>query len=273
VLVTRFVDLNATLIEVRGDDARPWLNGQLTCDVNALTHEMALRGLRLNKNGRIVAVVHIIDRPGGVDLVVPREHAEEVACDLDRYVIMEDVELRVRLETHVIALLEADHAPEGAVTASIFGHRAHLLTSLDVAQTIDALGATPIAPDEAEWLRVAAGDPGAPELERGLLPQEAGLKALVSFDKGCYLGQEPVVMLEHRGRAPKRLARLRLMRASAPGAQVSLESGEVVGEVTSAASTNDEALAMALLKKRAEGDEPLWLEGARVLERTWVGEV
>jgi tRNA-modifying protein YgfZ len=270
--VTRVVDMNATLIEVRGDEARSWLNGQLTCDVNMLDDAAALRGLRLNKNGRILAVVHLVDRPGGVDLVVPRDRVDELAQDLDRYIIMEDVELHARPDAHVIALLDASPAPEGAVTASCFGRDAHLFSTRDVAQTIGALGAALVPRDEAEALRIVAGDPGPPELERGLLPQEAGLKALVSFGKGCYLGQEPVVMLEHRGRAPKRLARLHLARASAPGASVTFETGEVVGEITSAASLDDDSFAIALLKKRAEGDEPLWVDGARVLERTWLGE-
>jgi tRNA-modifying protein YgfZ len=270
--MTRLFDLDATRLEIRGDDARSWLNGQLTCDVTALPAGGSIRGLRLGKNGRILAAVHVLDRPEGLDLVVPRARAEALAEELDRYIIMEDVELHPRWRERVIAVEGAARPPEGSVPGELFGLEVSLLAVGDVAAALAELGATLVSDEEAEALRVAAGWPGAPELDAGLLPQEAGLKGLVSFTKGCYLGQEPVVMLEHRGRAPKRLARLRLERETARGATVTLESGETAGEITSVATVRGEALALALLKRRAEGDVPLVVDGARVLERSWVGE-
>jgi tRNA-modifying protein YgfZ len=270
--MTRLFDLNATRLEIRGDDARSWLNGQLTCDVAALPAGGSIRGLRLSKNGRILAAVHVLDRPEGLDLVVPRARAEELAEELDRYIIMEDVELHPRWHERIVAVEGFERRPEGSVPGELFGLEVSFLAVGDVAAALAELDATAVPFEEAEALRVAAGWPGAPELDIGLLPQEAGLKGLVSFTKGCYLGQEPVVMLEHRGRAPKRLARLRLARETAPGAAVTLESGELAGEVTSAASVHGQALALALLKRRAEGDVALTVDGTRVLERSWVGE-
>ena len=71
-------------------------------------------------------------------------------------------------------------------------------------------------------------------------PQEANLeKIAVSFDKGCYLGQEVVCMLEMRGHVKRRLVAVVLDGSEPPsrGAVVSDEAGAVAGEVTSAAAS------------------------------------
>ena len=67
------------------------------------------------------------------------------------------------------------------------------------------------------------------------LPQEAGLRALaVSFSKGCYLGQEVVVTLEHRGKLRQVLVRLDAPSAPAPGAALVDAEGQTIGNVTTA---------------------------------------
>jgi folate-binding protein YgfZ len=68
-------------------------------------------------------------------------------------------------------------------------------------------------------------------------PQEAGLKASVSFQKGCYLGQEVVCTLENRGRLTKQLCALRGTEKAqlVAGSALTTLSGEPVGTITSAA--------------------------------------
>lgn len=82
-------------------------------------------------------------------------------------------------------------------------------------------------------------------------PQEASLEGLaVSFNKGCYLGQEAVFMLQKRGHVNKRLVRLKLDAAVklSAGDKIHDQDGAGVGEVTSAALTEDGAIAMGLVR-------------------------
>ncbi|MEO8798227.1 MAG: glycine cleavage T C-terminal barrel domain-containing protein, partial [Polyangiaceae bacterium] len=83
-------------------------------------------------------------------------------------------------------------------------------------------------------------------------PQEAGLeKRAVSFDKGCYLGQEVICMLESRGHVKRKLVSLAVEGSEVPakGAEVTNEAGEKVGEVTSAAVSPElGVLAIAMVK-------------------------
>lgn len=69
----------------------------------------------------------------------------------------------------------------------------------------DGCGCVPIGYETLEVLRVEAGIPRCTaELDGRIIPNEAVKDRAVSFTKGCYIGQEPVVMMEHRGR-PNRL--------------------------------------------------------------------
>ncbi len=96
-------------------------------------------------------------------------------------------------------------------------------------------------------------------------PQEAGLKQrAVSFNKGCYLGQEVICMLENRGQLSRRLVQLELPGAQAlpAGTQCADAEGKRVGELTSVAVTElpsgPTSLALAYLKR------PLAEVGAKV---------
>jgi folate-binding protein YgfZ len=86
-------------------------------------------------------------------------------------------------------------------------------------------------------------------------PQEAGLKTrAVSFNKGCYLGQEVICMLENRGQLSRRLVQLSASGELAvePGSLVFDADGKRVGELTSVAVTDGAqptTLALAYLKR------------------------
>lgn len=101
-----------------------------------------------------------------------------------------------------------------------------------------------------EALRVAAGIPtiGVDTGARTLV-QEAGLTDAVSFDKGCYLGQETVARLHYRGHANRRLCRIALAGAIAPGTD--LVWGErAAGTATSVVEGPDGGwLALALVRR------------------------
>jgi len=95
-------------------------------------------------------------------------------------------------------------------------------------------------------------------------PQETGLNPVaVSFGKGCYIGQETVVMLENRGKAPKVLWRWTIESAEPPEAKASIEQGDVVvGEITSAVLGDASVSALGFVKR---GFEPQGPDGFAVL--------
>jgi folate-binding protein YgfZ len=89
--------------------------------------------------------------------------------------------------------------------------------------------------------RVAEGVPAAgSELDERILPNEARLEDAVSYAKGCFPGQEPVVMARDRGHPPTLLVRLTLETPARPLAGTALLDGErAVGRLTTVAPGRD----------------------------------
>lgn len=90
----------------------------------------------------------------------------------------------------------------------------------------------------ADMLRVRAGRPGLAEISADYIPLEVELWGAVSFNKGCYIGQEIIARMESRGKLARRLVQLRLQAPVETGAVVSHE-GRDVGVITSAALLPD----------------------------------
>ncbi len=101
-------------------------------------------------------------------------------------------------------------------------------------------GATPVEPEAVEFARIEAGRAEfLVDMDADTIPLEAGIEQrAISFTKGCYVGQEVIVRIVHRGggRVARKLVGLRFRTASTVSARapVRVERGEI-GRVTSAA--------------------------------------
>jgi aminomethyltransferase len=112
-------------------------------------------------------------------------------------------------------------------------------------------GLTPIDEAAYDYLRIESGLPRyGRELTLDYIPLEAGLWTDVSFDKGCYVGQEIIARMESRGKLAKRLVRLRPSALVAPGAEIT-SAGRVVGRITSAADGPAGPVALGYVKTAA----------------------
>lgn len=94
---------------------------------------------------------------------------------------------------------------------------------------------TPVGHDALETLRIEAGVPRfGVETGDEVIPLEANLRHLISFNKGCYLGQEIIARLDTRGTPAKRLRTLVFQGGAAPAVEANVEAdGREVGEVVS----------------------------------------
>jgi aminomethyltransferase len=91
-----------------------------------------------------------------------------------------------------------------------------------------------------------------------VLPAEAGLdERAISFDKGCYPGQEPIARLRYRGHVNRRLRALEVERAE-PEAEI-VHGAKVVGRVTSAVP----GVALGYVRTEVPDDAELTITGAR----------
>jgi len=122
-------------------------------------------------------------------------------------------------------------------------------------------GAPVVAPADLEWARIEAGRPEFPlDMDTDTIPLEAGIEdRAISFTKGCYVGQEVIVRVVHRGggRVARRLVGLRLTGAAVPAPRAAIRQGaREVGHVTSAALSPRLGHPVALGYVRRDAVEP-----------------
>ena len=231
-------------IDVTGDDAREWLGGQLTCDLRESAPGSSTYGLLLTTKGKIITDVWVLTgyENAPFALSVPESALPETLKRLERFLVMEDVDLEVSDEVLVSVQGGDSPGPGWWPVPRLDGPGWERWMSPEEAATHTTTSET-----DYEGARIEAGRPRLGlDMGNDTLPQEVGLHRAVAFDKGCYVGQEPVVMLEHRGKPPKRLVRLSVAGAE-PGAEV-IAGGASVGRVTSVHPSKE--LALALVRRK-----------------------
>jgi folate-binding protein YgfZ len=267
---------------ITGEDRRTWLNGLVTCDVVKPKVGEAVYGLFVTPKGRVLTDAMIAIEEDRVLVSVPRAALDELRVVLDKHLVMEDAEVgEAAFEVElvhgprsgaVLTAARAAGAKGGPLDRTGLGGAVLFVPAQESERVRSARDAAlaengGILGDDAAWeaLRIERRVPemGA-DFDATTYPQEAGLeKRAVAFDKGCYLGQEVVCMLEMRGHVKRRLVALRVDSPLPPprGAEVQDASGEAVGQVTSAAivPTAGGPVALAMVK-RARSDEGTELE-------------
>ena len=260
--------LDHAVLRARGEDAHTWLSGQLTNDTRSMSPGDAVYALVLDGRGKILADVWVLEGGDEVRLTVPGETAAGLQEHFDKYIVMEDVELTSTGE----AVLTVQGPRAGEVTEGAglrgfpcdrlgYGGRDVLVPVADrerahaaLVSAAQAVGGGEV--DEAAWelARLRSGWPrfGA-DFGPTNYPQEAGLKRIaVSFEKGCYLGQEVVCTLESRGQLSRHLVRIESDHEVVAGLDLRLDE-QVVGQITSARRDPEagRTLALGYVKRRA----------------------
>ena len=256
---------DAAVIRVTGDDAGRWLQGQTSQDVLSLPDAGGAYTLFVLGTGRIRADAYVSRFAEGYDIVVSRNVQATLAEVLERYVVMEDVDivcpslsvLTVQDVASEAPLIGFDARPAARLGTRGFdvlvGPDARDAALAELTARVVAVGGTAISEAELEARRIERGIPRfAKDFGEDTLPQEAGLtKRAVSFTKGCYIGQEPIVMLEHRGKPPKRLCIVE-GQGDVPDVPRPVSSATgVVGQLTSATRTESGFVGLALVKRVA----------------------
>ena len=243
------------IVRVTGEDSLRFLQGLLTADVGELTLGRATPAALLTVKGKIVSEVWVLavgdEEPW---LVLPAELGDEVIAKLDEHIIMDDVELEP-LTDHGCAIVWHDgdepvpKAAEFEVRDGILAFDAiHPLPGVLLVGPRDALaqlsGSEVGDRADAEQFTAARIHYGRPawghEIAVGRFPPEVGLVDAVSYDKGCYLGQEPLSRIHNRGQVNRVMVRVRLSAAPNSSAAPELKARDIVlGELSSWTSTLD----------------------------------
>lgn len=219
------------VLAITGSDRVAWLQGLVTNDVASLAPGDSRYAAYLTPQGRMITDMTVTARPDRLLLDVPAPLAAALCERLDGLIFAEDA--------HVI-----DQG--GALelwTAIRPGERGEFVGAIVAAGQPHGLPYPEISLDTFEVVRIERGIPRfLVDMDNETIPLEAGIEdRAISFTKGCYVGQEVIVRVTHRGggRVAKKLVRWKADPSAAvvplPGSRIFAGEGEKdIGRVTSA---------------------------------------
>lgn len=241
---TGYYEHDRGLIAVWGKEAVPFLDGMITNDMKTLEDGQQMLAAFPNAQGRLLAVVRVLRQ--GERFLIETEGAtrEKVYQNLFRFTyagdfFVEDLSAQFRYFEFLgyvppIELGESGVRYEGGRSGGCF-------VGSDVAntflETLAQLEIVPISAEIYETLRIENGMPlyGVDMDETTIVP-ELGLDGLISYNKGCYIGQEIIARIHFRGHVAKQLTGLIMAEPGAisTGSDLTSPDGKNAGRITSA---------------------------------------
>ncbi|HKI85811.1 MAG TPA: hypothetical protein VKA53_03600, partial [Thermoanaerobaculia bacterium] len=243
-----------------GPDRQRFLHGLMTCEVKALAPGEGAYGFFSDSKGKVLADGVVLAYEKRLEIALPSEEAEPIREHVKKYIIADRVEVENGQERIAVSVF----GPKGAeILATRFGeplpvdpwrHRsypvdAETVTLLKNGQArcegytlwipkslavgllreLRGLSASlvPVGDRAVDAMRVDLGVPRfGPDFGGDCFPQETGLEdEAVSYEKGCYLGQEIVARIHYRGQSPRVMARVAIEAGDAPAVGTALSAG------------------------------------------------
>jgi len=209
------------LVKISGEDARAFLQGLITNDIEKLTADNALYAALLTAQGKYLFDFVIYEINGDVVLDVDKSRVEELVKRLKMYKLRSKVETALMPEWRVYYDVE-----EGVPDPRTVKMGKRYVTDEEQAENGSM--------EEYETLRLEVGVPGV----KDLIPEDSFIMQNnfeelhgVDFNKGCYVGQEIVARTKYKGGVRKALYRV---EGDLPPAGEKIMSGDkVVGEMRS----------------------------------------
>lgn len=279
--ITHFADRNAELaavdaglpgktplttlgvIVVRGNDALSFLHGQFSADLRAMTSGQTVLTAWCSPKGRIQFLLRVLVTDDGFRLLLPLDQVAACAKRLRLFVLRAAVDIEDRSADEGVLLLRG-LAPDASLPATLCrGATPELCWCVGSLRDIGRAWSTlTIAPCGEDAAALDAIRRGLPVLDHSLadefLPQELNLDYLqgVSFEKGCYPGQEIVARVRFRGTVKRRLARLSGTPGTFPASAsrvYAAGSEQAVGTVLDCVRITDESMELlAVVRVDAE---------------------
>jgi tRNA-modifying protein YgfZ len=265
-------------IAVAGADRATYLQGLLTNDIQALAEGSGCYAAWLSPQGRMLTDMHVLQSSGMLLLDVPADQASAVLMRLDQFLFSEDVRIESLVEAMTGVWLHGPQAAaviEHVVGAdlkvgpyAVWNDYHHDTATFDgnpvsvaridqvgvpgycvflaraaevqfVAAAVEA-GARVVGAEALDAARIEAGYPlFGVDMTDDTIPLEAGIdQRAISFTKGCFVGQEVVIRVLHRGggRVVKKLVGLKLSGEAGVGAKI-LSGEREIGVLTSVATS------------------------------------
>ncbi|MEP3048670.1 MAG: folate-binding protein YgfZ [Roseibium sp.] len=248
-----FVHLtDRALIRVSGEEAHHFLQNLVTLDIDVVDQKGAGSAALLTPQGKIQFDFLIFKDADGYLLDTPKEIAADLLKRLTFYRLRAKVTLELLDEdTGVFASLGGTKLDAGTARIDVEDPRLAALGRRIIGSVSELSGGTTLLEDYDRH-RIALGVPeGIKDYDyTDIFPHDADMDQLggVSFQKGCYVGQEVVSRVHHRGTARKRFVLIESDTSLPEKATSIVAKDKSVGEIGSSTSLDGKFVGLALLR-------------------------
>ena len=208
------------LLKISGPDAKKFLQGQVTCNLDEVTAEHSQHGAHCTPQGRVVFLFRLFFSKESYYFFLPKSMIPLALNALKKYAVF----FKVQLE-------------DVSLTVPFYGRLQHPETSLAYAISDTRyliMDSTPeptlpvVSQNVWHYLDIIAGLPSVyPETTEKFLPHDLNMHLIhgINFNKGCYTGQEIIARMQHRGTLKNHMYRAKITSRTrpAPGADVFCE--------------------------------------------------
>ena len=264
------------VLSASGKDVIDFLNRMSTNDViNIQVNEFRKTFLTSDK-GRIIDLITILNCENEILLITTFGYSDKVLQHLNKYIIMDDVNLQKINESYYLIqifgsnlsetlnnVFEVDIEDENQIIEKnniiYFIDKRHtnsfniFVNDLNIESVNAKLKALKeLNETEYNLLRIDKSIPEGPnEFQENINPKECGLEDFISYTKGCYIGQEVVARLDAQGKIPKQMIKFETNVSSTldEGDKIYTEdSNKECGFITSIAQNNGSAIGLGFIR-------------------------
>jgi len=275
------------IIEITGDDRLSFIHNQTTNKIQSLKSGEGCYTVFVNSTGRNIDLVTVLVQEEKILLLTSPEQNQPLMEWMDRYIFPFDkVELKDLTGEYAILNLIGKQTTEilsqwvsqSQLNDPEFNHHSITIEDIDIIlmvgsslkitgytllipqekasliwQKLIAKNLIPIGTQEYETLRILQGKPKPnAELTTDYNPLETGLWDAISFDKGCYIGQETIARLNTYKGVKQKLWGIKLKDKIDPEKDnLIMVNGEKIGKITSYIDTEEGGFALGYIRSKA----------------------
>ncbi len=279
---------NETALEISGKDALSFMQGMVTNNVLSLKEGEGCYAACLTNVGKMVSDLRIFRLKERLLVLLPKSQKGKILEHLDRFLFIEEVNLKdLENQTELLSVqgplsgkvlsdlgagsfsfsphrhfsFEAEDFSIEAVGATHTGERGFdlVVSRKETSRLIERLkalegsGILEIHSETVEVLRIEAALPAyGAEMSEETIPLEVGLEKAISYEKGCYIGQEVIARIKYLGHMNRVLAGLTLSQPASPRDPI-FEGDKEIGRVTSVCGSPalGKPIALAVIRREA----------------------
>lgn len=226
-----------------------FLNGLITNDMKTMPENEWMPAVFPTVQGRLIGAVRMLRKDPWFLIDTEAESHEAVLKTISRFTLAGDFKVADVSSEIALLTVQGERAKEivqslgntdfPIVRATHTGEDGYDLLVDDVSlvkEKLIAAGAQLVSPETFETLRIEAGIPRhGRDMDESNVVLETNLDDAISYTKGCYVGQEIIIRIKHRGHVAKKLTGIKFQDSVEAGATIASSDGKEIGRITSVA--------------------------------------